>query len=165
MFVPEGGNNAEGLHGCTEILTSIADADGYTHILCSMGTGTTFKGLAVAAKQHQTVIGIPALKIKADEQKLFMQQHAQIKTEAGTVVLFQFAGAGYARTTNDQLNFMNLFYTKTSIPTDIVYTGKLVQAAVTLAEQDYFPQNSRVLLIHSGGLQGNSSLPPGKLLF
>lgn len=165
LFVPEGGNNAEGLRGCMEILSAIADAYSYTHIVCALGTGTTFKGLAAAAKQHQTVIGIPVLKIKAEEQQIFLQQHATIKTEATTEILFQFAGAGYARTTEEQFNFMNLFYTKTSIPTDIVYTGKLMQAAVTLAEQEYFPANSKVLLIHSGGLQGNNSLAAGTLLY
>lgn len=165
LFVPEGGNNAEGLRGCMEILSAIDEADSYTHILCAMGTGTTFKGLAAAAKQQQTVIGIPVLKIKTEEQAEFIQQHAAITTEATTHVLFQFAGAGYARTTQEQFNFMNLFYTKTGIPTDIVYTGKLMHAAVTLAEQEYFPANSKVLLIHSGGLQGNNSLPAGTLLF
>jgi 1-aminocyclopropane-1-carboxylate deaminase len=165
LFVPEGGNNSEGLRGCMEILSAIDDAHSYTHILCAMGTGTTFKGIAAAAKPHQTVIGIPVLKIKAAEQQQFLQQHATTATAAATTVLFEFAGAGYARTTQEQFNFMNLFYTKTGIPTDIVYTGKLVQAAVTLAEQHYFPQDSSVLLIHSGGLQGNNSLPAGTLLF
>lgn len=165
FFVPEGGNNTEGLLGCKEILAAIPDADSYTHIVCAMGTGTTFKGIAAAATQQQTVIGIPVLKIKEEEQQQFLQQHATIATEAKTEVLFQFAGAGYARTSAEQLNFMNLFYTKTGIPTDIVYTGKLVQAAVTLAEQDYFPSNGKVLLIHSGGLQGNNSLAAGTLLY
>lgn len=165
FFVPEGGNNTEGLLGCKEILAAIPDADSYTHIVCAMGTGTTFKGIAAAATQQQTVIGIPVLKIKEEEQQQFLQQHATIATEAKTEVLFQFAGAGYARTSAEQLNFMNLFYTKTGIPTDIVYTGKLMQAAVTLAEQDYFPSNGKVLLIHSGGLQGNNSLATGTLLY
>lgn len=165
LFVPEGGNNAAGLQGCTEILSAIPDADQYTHILCAMGTGTTFKGIAAAAKPHQTVIGIPVLKIKAEEQQTFLQHHATTATAAVTNVLFQFAGAGYARTTQEQFNFMNSFYAKTSIPTDLVYTGKLMQAAITLAGQQYFPKNSRVLLIHSGGLQGNNSLPIGTLLY
>lgn len=165
LFVPEGGNNADGLLGCMEILSAIPDAHSYTHIVCAMGTGTTFKGLAASAGQQQKVIGIPVLKIKEREQQQFLQQHATIATEATPEILFQFAGAGYARTSAEQLNFMNLFYTKTGIPTDIVYTGKLMQAAIQLAEQGYFPKNSRALLIHSGGLQGNNSLPAGTLLF
>lgn len=165
LFVPEGGNNEAGLTGCKEILQHIQCADESTHIICSMGTGTTFKGIASAATASQTVIGIPALKIKDDEQEQFKVQHATVSSDANQVVLFDFAGKGYARTDDSLLNFMNSFYTKTSIPTDIVYTGKLMQAVISLAEDNYFSGNSKVLVIHSGGLQGNNSLSPGTLLF
>lgn len=165
LFVPEGGNNELGMKGCEEILQHIVNADEFTHVICSMGTGTTFKGISASANAQQTVIGIPALKIKADEQELFILQHAVISSQAKQTVLFQFAGRGYARCDDALLNFMNSFYTKTSIPTDIVYTGKLMQALIILAEQNYFPLGSNVLAIHSGGLQGNNSLPAGSLLF
>ncbi len=165
FFVPEGGDNAEGLQGCKEILSMIPDADSFTHILCCMGTGTTFKGIATSAKIHQTVIGIPVLKIKTDERDLFIQQHATIESAAEKQVLFDYAGDGYAKLSEEQLNFMNSFYTKTGIPTDIVYTGKLMQAVITLAEQDYFTRNNKILVLHTGGLQGNSSLKPGMLLY
>jgi 1-aminocyclopropane-1-carboxylate deaminase len=165
FFVPEGGNNELGLKGCKEILKHIPAADDFTHIICSIGTGTTFKGIASAASTSQTVIGIPAIKIRTDEQEQFILQHAAVSSAAKQIVLFDFAGKGYARTDKYLLNFMNSFYTKTSIPTDIVYTGKLMQAVVALAEESYFPEDSKLLVIHSGGLQGNNSLPSGTLLF
>ncbi len=165
FFVPEGGDNEEGLMGCKEILSIIPDADSFTHIICCMGTGTTFKGIAASAKVHQTIIGIPVLKIKTYERDLFIQQHATIESTAGKQVLFDHAGDGYAKFSEEQINFMNLFYTKTGIPTDIVYTGKLIQAVITLAEQDYFTRNNKILVLHTGGLQGNSSLKPGTLLY
>lgn len=165
LFVPEGGNNEMGIKGCKEILQHIPGANEFTHIICSMGTGTTFKGIASAASASQTVIGIPALKIKIEEQEQFILQHASVSSAAKQIVLFDFAGKGYARTDNSLLNFMNSFYTKTSIPADIVYTGKLMQAVIALGEENYFPAQSNLLVIHSGGLQGNSSLPPGTLLF
>lgn len=165
LFVPEGGNNEAGMMGCKEILQHLQGTDEFTHIICSMGTGTTFKGIASAATASQTVIGIPALKIKKEEQEQFILQHTTVASAAKKTVLFNFAGKGYARTDDSLLNFMNSFYTKTSIPTDIVYTGKLMQAVISLAEDNYFPGNSKVLVIHSGGLQGNNSLPAGTLLF
>ena len=165
LFVPEGGNNEMGLKGCKEILQYIPGADEFSHIICSMGTGTTFKGIASAANASQTVIGIPALKIKEDEQEQFILQHAAVSSAAKQIVLFDFAGKGYARTDDALLNFMNSFYTKTSIPVDIVYTGKLMQAVIALGEENYFPDQSNLLVIHSGGLQGNNSLPSGTLLF
>lgn len=165
FFVPEGGNNRMGLKGCEEILRHIKDVNEFTHIICSMGTGTTFKGIAASATASQTVIGIPALKIKEEEQTQFILQHATVSSPAKQFIMFQFAGKGYARYDEQLLNFMNSFYTKTSIPTDIVYTGKLMKAIIALAEEKYFPANSKVLAIHSGGLQGNNSLPTATLLF
>ncbi len=165
LFIPEGGNNEAGLNGCKEILEHIPSANEFTHIICSMGTGTTFKGIASAATPSQTVIGIPALKIKDEEQEQFIAQHATVASATKKVVLFDFAEKGYARVDDSLLNFMNSFYTKTSIPTDIVYTGKLMRAVISLAEDNYFAGNSKVLVIHSGGLQGNNSLAAGTLLF
>lgn len=165
FFVPEGGNNEMGMKGCKEILQHIPGAGEFTHIICSMGTGTTFKGIASAATTSQTVIGIPALKIKDDEQEEFILKHATVSSPSKQIVLFNFAGKGYARTDDALLNFMNSFYTKTSIPADIVYTGKLMQAVISLAEENYFSDDSNLLVIHSGGLQGNNSLPSGTLLF
>jgi 1-aminocyclopropane-1-carboxylate deaminase/D-cysteine desulfhydrase-like pyridoxal-dependent ACC family enzyme len=60
---------------------------------------------------------------------------------------------------------MNRFYRETGIPSDIVYTGKLFYALEQGLSQSLFPARSRLLVIHSGGLQGNQSLPPGKLDF
>jgi 1-aminocyclopropane-1-carboxylate deaminase len=60
---------------------------------------------------------------------------------------------------------MNLLWETESLPTDIVYTSKLLFAAQDLVIKSHFPAGSRVLLIHSGGLQGNASLPAGTLLF
>lgn len=60
---------------------------------------------------------------------------------------------------------MNQLFTTTQIPTDIVYTAELFYAAEQLAAADYFKQNSRLLLIHSGGLQGNQSLKKEELCF
>lgn len=165
LFVPEGGNNELGMKGCKEILNHIPAADDFTHIICSIGTGTTFKGIASAANASQTVIGIPALKIRVGEREQFISQHTSVSSAAKQIVLFDFAGKGYARTDEYLLNFMNSFYTKTYIPTDIVYTGKLMQAVIALAGESYFSEDSKLLVIHSGGLQGNNSLPSGTLLF
>jgi 1-aminocyclopropane-1-carboxylate deaminase len=60
---------------------------------------------------------------------------------------------------------MNAFHMQTGIPTDIVYTGKMCFAVNQLAKEDYFKRGSELLLVHSGGLQGNRSLEAGVLHF
>jgi 1-aminocyclopropane-1-carboxylate deaminase/D-cysteine desulfhydrase-like pyridoxal-dependent ACC family enzyme len=60
---------------------------------------------------------------------------------------------------------MNEFFRQTGIPSDFVYTGKLFYACSDMVKKNDFPAGSRLLLIHSGGLQGNASLENGTLIF
>ena len=72
---------------------------------------------------------------------------------------------GYAKYNAALLRFMNDFFKLTNIPTDFVYTGKLAYAIFDLAKKDRFSAGSKILMIHSGGLQGNASLQKGSLIF
>jgi 1-aminocyclopropane-1-carboxylate deaminase/D-cysteine desulfhydrase-like pyridoxal-dependent ACC family enzyme len=60
---------------------------------------------------------------------------------------------------------MNDFFKTHQVPTDFVYTGKLVKAFYQMLEAGSFEKGSKVLLIHSGGLQGNRSLCNNELIF
>jgi 1-aminocyclopropane-1-carboxylate deaminase len=53
----------------------------------------------------------------------------------------------------DLIAFINQFYITTQIPLDPIYTGKMVYGVLDLAN-NYFPSHSKILLIHTGGLQG-----------
>jgi 1-aminocyclopropane-1-carboxylate deaminase/D-cysteine desulfhydrase-like pyridoxal-dependent ACC family enzyme len=162
-IIPEGGAGIPGIRGATDILGTV-DTSLYTHILCAVGTGTMLLGLALAARPGQTVIGVPVLKgvdplTDSDASLLTPEQTAR------TLLLTGYHFGGYARHPQRLLDFINELYRQTGIPSDIVYTGKLFYAVMDSAEKNIFPESSRLLVIHSGGLQGNRSLPPGALLF
>ncbi|MBO9727648.1 MAG: pyridoxal-phosphate dependent enzyme [Chitinophaga sp.] len=163
LAVPEGGHNALGAKGCEEII-SIFPTTHFTHILCAAGTGTTLAGLINSAQPHQRVTGVSVLK-----GAQYLEQEVRDLLHAGNTtpweLLHDHHGGGYAKQSPALIDFINTFYTDTGIPTDIIYTGKLVMAFRELLQQGYFPENSHVLLIHTGGLQGNLSLPPGVLSF
>jgi 1-aminocyclopropane-1-carboxylate deaminase len=63
------------------------------------------------------------------------------------------------------LDFMNKLWDAEKIPTDIVYTSKLLFGVEQLIQANYFEKDRSILVIHSGGLQGNRSLPVGTLKF
>jgi len=153
-IIPEGGGGLPGIRGSQDILR-IADTTSYTHIACAIGTGTTFQGICLAAANQQTIVGVPVLK-GFDTTALDRPQ---------TLFLPQYHFGGYARHPQSLLDFMNNFHRNTGIPTDIVYTGKLFFAMTQSAREGLFPAHSRLLIIHSGGLQGNRSLQDGKLQF
>jgi 1-aminocyclopropane-1-carboxylate deaminase len=161
FIIPEGGSGASGVKGSAEIL-SLVNSDAYTHILCAVGTGTMFSGLANVTKPNQKLIGICVLKGMQEACNGLIDKKE--KKQAHEINHAYHLG-GYAKKNGDLLTFMNNFYAQTGIPTDFVYTGKLFYAAVDLTRKNYFPPESKLLIIHSGGLQGNGSLKPGILDF
>ncbi|MGX5819617.1 1-aminocyclopropane-1-carboxylate deaminase/D-cysteine desulfhydrase [Chitinophaga lutea] len=162
-IIPEGGHNEAGVRGCREIL-QLADVSRYTHILCAVGTGTTLAGLIQGAVAGQAVWGISVLK-GAGTLEMEVREMLEGTEEAAWQLLQGFHEGGYAKTSPRLLAHINDFYRETGIPTDIVYTGKLTLAARLLAENGAFPPGSRLLLVHTGGLQGNESLAKGVLCF
>jgi 1-aminocyclopropane-1-carboxylate deaminase len=158
-IIPEGGEGEPGIRGAAEI-ADLVDINKYSHLLCAVGTGTLLKGLARASLQGQQVIGIPVLKGFID---IPLITDGSIKQRVRLIQDYHFGG--YAKNNETLFAFMNEFYDQTNIPTDFVYTGKLLFAAADLAKKNYFPAGSQLLLVHSGGLQGNDSLAPQTLNF
>ncbi len=159
-YIPEGGASENGVRGTSEIL-QLQNLKNFTHIVTAIGTGTTFAGLVNAALQHQKVIGINALKGGFIQQNDIM--HLLQKNNWEVINDFHFGG--FAKYDNELINFMNIFYKKNNIPTDVVYTSKVFYAVNALFQQNYFGQDANILVIHTGGLQGNKSLTKETLCF
>lgn len=164
-LVPQGGQSEAGVRGAAEILSLVPELPLYTHIACAAGTGTMMAGLVVASNPQQQVLGISSLKLGNTEHNSLETMLQAWAPQPNYRLFYQFHFGGYARKTAVLTNFMNRVWEETGIPTDIVYTGKLLYGMSSLATEKYFPPQSRLLLIHSGGLQGNRSLPPGTLLY
>ena len=163
-IIPEGGGGEAGISGSEEILRGI-DSKSYTHILCAVGTGTTFLGLVRATRPGQQVIGIPVLKGLDSLKDIGGDEFLSPETLQRGSLLSDYHFGGYARHPQQLLDFMNRFFHETGIPSDIVYTGKLFYALDDAISLNLFPAHSRLLIVHSGGLQGNRSLSPGQLDF
>lgn len=162
-IIPEGGHNAAGAKGCREILP-LAAYEGFTHIGCAVGTGTTLAGLINSMLPHQNALGFTVLKGAAYLQQE-VEQLLEVPVRPQWQLLHDFHLGGYARVTPALTDLINAFYKDTGIPLDIVYTGKMVWGFRQLVKQGYFMAGSRILLVHTGGLQGNLSLSPGVLCF
>ena len=161
-FIDEGGYGLLGAKGAATILDKI-NLSNYDYIVCAVGTGTMMAGLINKSTHHQKVIGIPVLK---NEASILNEIIALLDNPANPfTLLHEFHQGGYAKTNQSLFDFMNLLWVNEKIPTDIVYTGKLLMAVDHLLKNNYFSPNTSILVIHSGGLQGNRSLPNGTLFY
>lgn len=146
-LIPEGGTNELAVKGCREILK---ETDANFNIICAcVGTGGTLAGLINTVKPNQTVLGFPVLKgdfLKNDIRKFAQNENWRLIPD------YHFGG--YAKFTAELVNFVNNFKEKTGIPLEPIYTGKLFYGLMDLIAKDYFKRGTRILAIHSGGLQG-----------
>jgi len=130
-----------------------------------VGTGTMLAGLITSSINGQYITGISVLKNNYELEDNVKELLGETTQNNNFGILHDYHFGGYAKHSSELISFMNKFYKTTAIPTDFVYTGKLLFAALDLIQKDYFPVNSNILIIHSGGLQGNSSLKTGTLMF
>ena len=160
-IISEGGYGVLGATGAASILKAV-DTISYTHIICACGTGTMLAGIIKSAQAHQTIIGINALK---GYELVVNDINSISNTNKDFIVMNNYHFGGYGKHPKDLISWMNTLWQTEQLPTDIVYTAKLFFGTKDLIETNYFSADSKILIIHSGGLQGNLSLPKGTLLF
>lgn len=150
-YVPEGGTNEFAVQGCEEILTQ--DDSQYDFVCSAVGTGGTISGIINSSFPHQKVLGFPALKgdfLNNEIRKFVHKENWELITD------YHFGG--YGKVNPELIAFVNQFYLENHVPLDPIYTGKMVFGVIDLISTNYFPENSKILLIHTGGLQGISGM-------
>ncbi len=149
FIIPEGGTNKLAAQGCQEILSQ-SDLQNYDVICCAVGTGGTISGLIEKSSAHQKVMGFSALK--GD----FLQQEIQQWTKKQNWSLTNaYCCGGYAKTSPELFAFIESFEAKYAVPLEPIYTGKMMFGLFDLIKNHYFPEGTRILAIHSGGLQAD----------
>lgn len=147
-LVPEGGTNDLAIKGCEEILGNHTQE--FDIICTAVGTGGTISGLINASKSHQTILGFPALKNSS-----FLIEEIQNYTHQTNWKLIQnYHFGGYGKISHELICFLNDFKKKYNVPLDPIYTGKMMYGVFQLIKQNHFPSQTKILTIHTGGLQG-----------
>ncbi len=164
FWISEGGYGATGADGAADMLTTI-DTSHYTHIIAAVGTGTMLAGLILSSTKSQQIIGISSMKgnLALEEQVRKLLPAAGM--QKNFTIFHDYHFGGYGKHPHQLIDFINDAYKQYQLPLDIVYTGKTFFAIKDLTEKSFFQPASQILMIHSGGLQGNKSLPPQVLAF
>ena len=147
-IIPEGGTNQLAIQGTKEIL-SADDRENYDVICCAVGTGGTIAGIIESSSDQQHILGFSALKgdfLKHDIQQWTNKTNWSLTDE--------YCCGGYAKTNSELLQFMQQFEQQYAVPLEQIYTAKMMMGLFDLIQQGNFPVNTRILAIHTGGLQG-----------
>jgi len=153
-IIPEGGANAEGVKGCLEILNE--DDSKYDHIVVSCGTGTTAAGIIMSMKPYQQLTGISILRDGGSiesEIKKWIDEFKPSQRLPLWEINHDYDFGGYAKKNNELENYCTKFEKQTGIKIEPIYTGKMFWGIEKLIEKGYFKPSSKILAIHTGGLQ------------
>lgn len=146
-LISEGGTNTLAVKGCEEILTK---KDAYFDYICvPVGTGGTISGLINCSQPRQQVLGFPALK-----GSFLHEDISKFASKDNWKLVADYHFGGYAKINEELIRFINEFKKRQHIPLDPIYTGKMMFGIFDLIEKDFFPKGSKILAIHTGGLQG-----------
>ena len=153
-WLPEGGAVDLALQGLAESSAEINI--GFDYLVAACGTGTTLAGLIAHAPPTSQIIGVAALK-GADFLVQDVQQLLNTKNVSGNnwAIEFDYHFGGFAKTTTTLLDFIQAFQKQHTIPLEPIYTGKALFAVFDLLKRGYFKSGQRIIVLHTGGLQGN----------
>lgn len=154
--VPEGGSNDLAIRGVQEIMEEVYQQVQYKKLLvvCGVGSGSTILGITKSLRPQDQAIGMVAVNDISLKEKI----RNQLSDDENNRLILDFNAhqGGFGKVGDDLLRFTNEFYESTNIPIDPIYNGKVLQRLITLLETREIIRDYKILMIHTGGLQGNN---------
>ena len=146
LIVPEGGTNENALAGVKMMLND--ETKDFDYLCTAVGTGGTIAGISKFCEENQKVIGFKVVDDSSLENKI-----SELTLQKNFNLIDSSFG-GYGKIKDENIRFINDFKEKYEIPLEPIYTGKMMQKIFELIDEDFFPEDSRILCFHTGGLQG-----------
>jgi 1-aminocyclopropane-1-carboxylate deaminase len=146
LIIPEGGTNKLAVEGVKFMLND--ETKEFDYLCCAVGTGGTIAGISKFAEPYQKVLGFKVVKDNSLDEKILQLSRNE------NFELIDASEKGYGKFSDESIQFINNFYKQHKIPLEPIYTGKMFMKIFQLIEHNYFPENSKILAFHTGGLQG-----------
>ena len=165
FIIPEGGSNPLALPGVGEVIDELNSQTDFDTLITPTGSGGTLAGLITADKNQHNLLGVAVLKqsdyLQKEVSKLLPQNALSYNNWQ---ILSEFHRGGYAKFNQQDCQRILAFSQTSGIPFEPVYSGKMLLALLDLIEQGYFPAGHKIVLLHTGGLQGLAGLTERGLL-
>lgn len=157
LVVPEGGTTPAAVRSASEIWQlPVMREQGADLLLTAVGSGGTLAGLVAGKPEGTRVLGVPVLKCGSEmvSRVNALLGSAGYAGSSGWELLEGAHRGGYARLDAELAAMMELVRVRYQLPLDPVYTAKLVIAFNRLLLAGQVVAGSKVVLVHTGGLQG-----------
>lgn len=157
-ILPEGGTNELALKGTGEILQNIKTD--FDYLCVPVGSGGTLAGLITGLYDSKKAIGFSSLKggeyLSGTISELI--SNSSIRKFDNWIINHDYHFGGFAKISRELIEFVNWFKDNNNIQLDLIYNGKMMFGINDMISKKYFTSNSRIVAIHTGGLQGLSGM-------
>ncbi len=154
-FLPEGGTNMHAIPGCARTVAEIKEQLSLMpdYICLACGTGGTLAGIISGLNGESRGLGFSVLKGDFHQRDIRqLLSDAEITDPKNWSINTDYHFGGYARRSVELDQFIIAFKKNYGIPLEWIYTGKLLYGIFDLIEKGFFPNGSRIVVIHTGGL-------------
>ena len=157
--IPEGGSQQSALLGVSEIHQEIAQQEAnlcFDYAILPVASGASLAGL-VHENKAATIKAFIGVAVLIGEHYLenLVARFLSERTHSPWKIEHDYHHGGYAKVTDDLLRFCENYNAMHSLQIEPVYSGKCFWAANEMIKEGKISPGSRVLLVHTGGLQGN----------
>ncbi|MFI7536168.1 1-aminocyclopropane-1-carboxylate deaminase/D-cysteine desulfhydrase [Streptosporangium sp. NPDC049376] len=156
-LLPEGGSNAQAVHGCAELPGEIAVP--YDVVCCPVGTGGTLAGIAAGLEPGRRALGVSVLRGGGflTEEVTRLQTEAYGHASGNWSIALDFHSGGYARSDAALDAFVTDFTARHGLRLDRIYVAKMMRAIFTMTEDGVFPPGTVLVAVITGPM----TPPPG----
>jgi 1-aminocyclopropane-1-carboxylate deaminase len=159
FIIPEGGSNEFAIPGVADIMFELNQQTDFDTLITPTGSGGTLAGLITGDLQssdtQHKILGIAVLKgadyLKSEVEKLVPNSSDE---HTNWHLLTDFHRGGYAKFSPCDAKKILEFNQVTGVDFEPVYSGKMILALFDLLNQGYFAKGERIVLLHTGGMQG-----------
>ncbi|MFM7851831.1 MAG: 1-aminocyclopropane-1-carboxylate deaminase/D-cysteine desulfhydrase [Flammeovirgaceae bacterium] len=155
-LLPEGGTNALAIKGCCDWGKKLLQSLEFDYLCLPVGTGGTLAGLIEAMPESKTIIGFTVLKGAE-----FLEQRVRkmlTKPKNNWKLQHNYHFGGYAKQAESLSQLIEKMNAQHALPLDRIYTGKMLFGVFDLLHKGFFKKDSRVLILHTGGLQNSQNV-------
>lgn len=153
FWIPMGGTNELALKGIIEGIEEVKDLASYDYIFCAVGTGGLLAGLIKACiSKDINVVGVSPFKKAFDDLEIFNFLSNDERVDINIIPSVPLTRFGAWHSSIDEC--IKEVFSLTGVHLDPIYTAKVVLTIQDQIRRVLIPKDSKILIIHSGGLQG-----------
>ena len=155
-IIPEGGAGADGVLGVESLFNALHHQGvlDYDFIATPVGSGTTLAGIARAKIGRAKCLGFSALRGASDLEYRVGSQLGDSPRLNQWSIAHDYHFGGFAKINSRLTSFISDIYKQYDLLLDPIYTGKMLYGLAEYIHQGRIPSGSKVLMLHTGGLQG-----------